>query len=68
MKKIVEEMSPTTSTYAMQVYKDEKEEDMKAQQLVASCIADGGSGKGHKHHSTTSGRFYLRDHWMDGSC
>ena len=30
MKKIVEEMTPTTSTYAMQVYKDEKEEEVKA--------------------------------------
>ena len=30
MKKIVEEMSSTTSTYAMQVYKDDNEEEVKA--------------------------------------
>ncbi|MCO5554591.1 hypothetical protein L7F22_008122 [Adiantum nelumboides] len=30
MKKIAGEMAPTTSTYAMQVYKDENEEEVKA--------------------------------------
>ena len=30
MKNIVEEMTLTTSTYAMQIYKDEKEEEVKA--------------------------------------
>ena len=30
MKDIVEEMTPTTSTYAMKVYKDEKEKEVKA--------------------------------------
>ena len=46
MKKIVEEISPTTSTYAMQVYKDKNEKEVKASKnLSPHALQNAEAGK-----------------------